>query len=160
MVNLDLQLIIEAKDLPSEQKIYNWVDTALSFFEFEHTPELTIRVVNSDEIQQLNHTYRHKNKPTNVLSFEFNQDLTFADEIEIENLQLLGDIVICHEVVKQEALEQAKTLEQHWAHMCVHGVLHLLGYDHIVDAEAEEMESLEIEIMQKLNFPNPYLDCN
>jgi len=95
-------------------------------------------------------TYRGKDRPTNVLSFPFE----CPDEVE---LLLLGDLVICRQVVEREAIEQEKPLMAHWAHMIVHGSLHLLGYDHIEDDEAEEMESLETEIMQGLGFADPYL---
>jgi len=102
------------------------------------------------ESRELNHTYRGKDKPTNVLSFPFEA----PPGIE---LPLLGDLIICRQVVEQEAQEQEKTLEAHWAHMVIHGSLHLLGYDHIEDDEAEEMESLETEIMLALGYPDPYI---
>lgn len=113
--------------------------------------ELNIRIVGIPEMTELNATYRHKNGPTNVLSFPFD----IPDGIELD-LPILGDLVICAEVVNQEALDQGKTREAHWAHMVIHGVLHLLGYDHENDHDAELMESLEITIMNKLKFPNPY----
>ncbi|RKS87101.1 putative rRNA maturation factor [Orbus hercynius] len=145
---LDLQIATENDDnLPSEQQINQWLNVILP--PFMANAELTIRIVDADESQQLNHTYRHKDKPTNVLSFPF------ESPIEIET-PLLGDLVICKKIVEQEAQEQNKSLSAHWAHMIVHGCLHLLGYDHIEDDEAEEMESLEIEIMAQLGFDNPY----
>jgi probable rRNA maturation factor len=107
------------------------------------------------ESQELNHQYRGKNKPTNVLSFPFEIPEHLPEGVEIE---LLGDLIICAPVVEREAQEQNKALLAHWAHMTLHGCLHLLGYDHIEDKEAEEMESLEIEILQKMGFPNPYND--
>ena len=97
-------------------------------------------------------TYRGKDKPTNVLSFPF------ECPPGVEDFPLLGDLIICRQVVEQEASEQQKTLESHWAHMVIHGSLHLLGYDHIEDDEAEEMEALEKEFMQALNYPDPYKD--
>src|SRR5690606_24067449 len=93
--------------------------------------------------------YRHQDKPTNVLSFP-------ADIPAELNLPLLGDLVICAPVVEREAMEQRKTLEAHWAHMVVHGTLHLVGYDHITEPEAEEMESLETKILTGMGFPPPY----
>lgn len=102
------------------------------------------------ESRDLNNTYRGKDKPTNVLSFPFEA----PPEVE---LPLLGDLIICRQVVEREAAEQEKTVEEHWAHMVVHGSLHLLGYDHIEDSEAEEMEALETEIMQSMGYADPYL---
>ena len=113
---------------------------------------MTIRIVDEAESNDLNLTYRGKDKPTNVLSFPF------ECPPGVEDFPLLGDLIICRQVVEQEASEQQKTLESHWAHMVIHGSLHLLGYDHIEDAEAEEMEALEKEFMQALNFPDPYKD--
>ena len=112
--------------------------------------EMTVRIVDEAESHDLNLTYRGKDRPTNVLSFPFE----CPDEVE---LPLLGDLVICRQVVEREAIEQEKPLMAHWAHMIVHGSLHLLGYDHIEDDEAEEMESLETKIMQGLGFADPYL---
>ena len=102
-----------------------------------------------EESQQLNSQYRQKDKPTNVLSFPFE----VPEGIE---LNLLGDLVVCASVVEQEAKEQNKVLFHHWAHMIVHGCLHLLGYDHINDADADEMEALEVKILAKLAISNPY----
>ncbi len=107
--------------------------------------ELTIRIVDKKEITELNSTYRHKNKPTNVLSFPFDMPEECEDEIPI-----LGDIIICAEVIQEESLQQEKTVEAHWAHMVVHGALHLLGYDHEKDHEAEIMEAEEIKILEGL----------
>ncbi|KZZ19879.1 rRNA maturation RNase YbeY, partial [Oleiphilus sp. HI0080] len=111
--------------------------------------ELTIRVVDTPEIQELNANYRDKDKPTNVLSFPFEA----PEHIELD---LLGDLIICAQVVNAEAKEQNKDEKSHWAHMTVHGVLHLLGYDHIDDIEADEMEGLEIKILHELGYANPY----
>lgn len=145
---LDLQIATQdQQNLPSEEQINKWLNVILP--QFMPNAELTIRIVDEAESQQLNNTYRHKDKPTNVLSFPF------ESPIEIET-PLLGDIVICKQIVEQEAKEQNKSLSSHWAHMITHGCLHLLGYDHIDDEEAQEMESLEIEIMAELGFANPY----
>jgi len=111
--------------------------------------ELLIRFVDKQEIQQLNKDYRHKDKTTNVLSFP--SDLP----IEIDEL-ILGDVVICIDVVIEEAQLQEKRFEDHLVHMAIHGTLHLLGYDHIKEEEAIEMESLEIKILEKLKIDNPY----
>lgn len=147
-IDLDLQYAVAGHaGLPGDVQLKRWVDMALTGFVEE--AELTIRIVEPDEIQALNRSYRHKDKPTNVLSFPFEA----PPGVE---LPLLGDVVICAEVVAQEAQEQGKPLFEHWAHMVVHGVLHLLGYDHIEDDEAEEMESLEIEILAGMGIRNPY----
>ena len=111
--------------------------------------ELLLRIVDVAEIQMLNKTYRDKDKPTNVLSFP--SDLP----IEIDE-SILGDVVICTEVVTQEAKAQEKTFDDHLLHMAIHGTLHLLGYDHVDESEAQEMEALEIEILQKQQVTNPY----
>ena len=110
---------------------------------------MTVRIVDEAESNELNLTYRGKDKPTNVLSFPFEAPPGLE-------LPLLGDLVICRQVVEREAQEQGKPLMAHWAHMVVHGSLHLLGYDHIEDEEAEEMEALERDIMQELGFADPY----
>ncbi|RZN55114.1 rRNA maturation RNase YbeY [Avibacterium paragallinarum] len=148
-VIIDLQIATEnSENLPSEQQFQQWATAAVQAENLE--PEITIRIVDEVESQQLNATYRGKDYPTNVLSFPFE----CPEEVE---LPLLGDLVICRQVVEREAAEQGKPLMAHWVHMVVHGCLHLLGYDHIEDGEAEEMESLETEIMQELGFADPYL---
>ena len=113
--------------------------------------EVLLRLVDVDEIQQLNRDYRGKDQPTNVLSFP--SDLP----PEIEEA-ILGDVVICLEVVRKEALEQDKSFEDHLLHMAIHGTLHLLGYDHMEEDEAETMESLEIKLLADLGVDNPYSD--
>ena len=145
---LDLQIATEDnQNLPTEAQIMQWLEVILP--QFMDNAELTIRIVDKQESQQLNCTYRHKDKPTNVLSFPF------ESPIEID-VPLLGDLIICKQVVEAEAEQQLKSLTSHWAHMIVHGCLHLLGYDHILDEEAEEMENIEIDIMQQLGFEDPY----
>ncbi|TCP96938.1 putative rRNA maturation factor [Cricetibacter osteomyelitidis] len=149
IVNIDLQIACENEQgLPTLEQIEQWAITAVR-------PEIqdldmTVRIVDEAESRELNLTYRGKDKPTNVLSFPF------ESPAEVE-LPLLGDLIICRQVVEQEAKEQNKPLMAHWAHMVVHGSLHLLGYDHIEDNEAIEMESLETEIMQSLGFEDPYI---
>ncbi|WP_165310588.1 rRNA maturation RNase YbeY [Vibrio ziniensis] len=148
-IALDLQLAVEDENgLPSEEHFVTWLEAAIT--PFQQQAEVTIRIVDSEESHQLNMDYRGKDKPTNVLSFPFEAPPGME-------LDLLGDLVICRQVVEQEASEQNKPLLAHWAHMVVHGSLHLLGYDHIEDDEAEEMESLETELLQKLGFDDPYL---
>jgi len=111
--------------------------------------ELLIRVVDANESQSLNKDYRDKDAPTNVLSFAL-------DTPEFITPRMLGDLVICAEVVEFESREQGKSCDAHWAHMVVHGVLHLLGFDHQDDKQGQQMEALEIEIMQALGFASPY----
>jgi len=148
-VILDLQIACsDPTGLPTEDNFQHWLDAVIPKFQAES--EVTIRLVDSGESQTLNATYRGKNTPTNVLSFPF----------EVPNgieLPLLGDLVICRQIVEQEAQEQNKPVLAHWAHMVIHGSLHLLGYDHLSDDEAEEMESLEAEIMLELGYADPYL---
>jgi len=145
---LDLQLATEAKDLPDEKQIQQWLEAAILPFQSE--AEVTVRIVDEAESQQLNFDYREKNKPTNVLSFPFE----CPPGIE---LPLLGDLVICAQVVAKEAAEQHKSLSAHWAHMVVHGSLHLLGFDHINEEDATEMEAEEIQILAELGFADPYV---
>ncbi|MFQ3210260.1 MAG: putative rRNA maturation factor [Colwellia sp.] len=150
---IDLQIACSPTELPTEEQFQLWVDSALAEVSnsLEEDFELTIRLVNSEESQQLNNQYRRKDKPTNVLSFPFE----VPDGIE---LNLLGDLIICIEVMKQEAQEQHKVLFEHWAHLVIHGCLHLVGFDHISDSEALEMESIEITILKQLGIKNPYLE--
>ena len=146
---VDLQIATEnIEGLPTEEQIVQWATAAVQPEGDE--VEMTVRIVDEAESHELNLTYRGKDRPTNVLSCPFQ----CPDEVE---LPLLGDLVICRQVVEREAAEQEKPLMAHWAHMVVHGSLHLLGYDHIEDDEAEEMESLETQIMQGLGFDDPYL---
>ncbi|PMN00803.1 rRNA maturation RNase YbeY [Vibrio lentus] len=148
-IELDLQIAVENEQgLPTEQDIQLWLDKTIP--QFQENAELTVRIVDTEESHQLNHGYREKDKPTNVLSFPFEAPPGME-------LDLLGDLIICRQVVEKEAEEQNKPLLAHWAHMVVHGSLHLLGYDHIEDDEAEEMESLETEIMQTMGFEDPYI---
>ena len=149
-VILDLQLACaKSTGLPQAADFQRWLDAAI--LPFQEEAEVTIRLVDEAESNELNLTYRGKDKPTNVLSFPFE----CPPGVE---LPLLGDLVICRQVVEREASEQGKPLMAHWAHMVVHGSLHLLGYDHIEDGEAEEMEALEVEFMAALGFENPYQD--
>lgn len=148
-VILDLQIACaDSQGLPTEGDFQRWLEAVLPLF--QPVSEVTIRLVDEAESHDLNLTYRGKDKSTNVLSFPFEA----PPEIE---LPLLGDLIICRQVVEKEAIEQEKALLAHWAHMVVHGSLHLLGYDHIDDDEAEEMELIETEIMHGLGYPDPYI---
>ncbi|WP_410016086.1 rRNA maturation RNase YbeY [Sodalis sp. C49] len=149
-VILDLQVACaDPAGLPDEATFMRWLEGVLP--QFQDEAEVTIRLVDDAESHELNLTYRGMDKPTNVLSFPFEA----PPQVE---LPLLGDLIICRQVVEREAGEQDVPLEAHWAHMVVHGCLHLLGYDHIQDEEAEEMEALEADIMQALGYPDPYLN--
>ncbi|KJG20225.1 metal-binding heat shock protein [Photobacterium iliopiscarium] len=148
-IYLDLQLATaDETGLPTEAEFQQWLNAAVTPFQAD--AEVTILLVDKQESHALNLEYRGKDRPTNVLSFPFEA----PPEIE---MNLLGDLIICRQVVEAEALEQQKPLNAHWAHMVVHGSLHLLGYDHIEDDEAEEMEALETEIMQNMGFIDPYI---
>lgn len=146
-LSLDLQIADSDEEHPSLQALENWVLLALKGQKTE--AELTIRLVDEAEITALNKQYRHKNKATNVLSFP-------AEIPEHIDLPLLGDLVICSKVVKTEAEQQGKPLNDHWAHMVIHGCLHLLGYDHIDDDESEFMEQLETRLLAEIGIANPY----
>ncbi|MFJ2985830.1 MULTISPECIES: rRNA maturation RNase YbeY [unclassified Pseudomonas] len=149
MLELDLQRATDAA-APDDAAFRRWCELALR--QRTADSEMTIRLVDEAEGRELNHTYRHKDYATNVLSFP-------ADvPDELLDIPLLGDLVICIPVVEREAAEQGKALEAHWAHLVIHGCLHLLGYDHIEDNEAEEMEALERELLAELGHPDPYAD--
>ncbi len=132
----------------ASDQVVSWVESLAS--ETEEASELVIRVVNAYESQELNKTFRGKDYPTNVLSFP-------ADIQLPEGPTILGDIAICLPVVKREADEQSKRFDQHFAHMVVHGCLHLMGYDHEDEYDADQMEAKEIGILENLGYPNPYL---
>ncbi|MEI6353580.1 MAG: rRNA maturation RNase YbeY [Methylococcus sp.] len=134
-----------AASIPDIERFLCWAQAAHR----EDDLELSIRVVDEREGAELNWMYRQKEGPTNVLSFS-------CDVPEGVPCRLLGDLVICAPVVEREALEQGKPQEAHWAHLVIHGVLHLRGFDHVEEAEAEEMEAVEIKILQDLGYPNPY----
>ncbi|MGQ9659880.1 MAG: rRNA maturation RNase YbeY [Thermochromatium sp.] len=156
---LDLQVATKDVDYPLSSEFERWVRATLEQADpswQRPRVELTIRLVDPDESQSLNLQYRGRGTPTNVLSFPFEPPPGLKADDPIHDL--LGDLVICAEVVQREALEQGKTPEAHWAHMVVHGVLHLLDYDHGTDAAAAVMETLETAILGKLGFAPPYED--
>ncbi|AXQ98841.1 rRNA maturation RNase YbeY [Pseudoalteromonas piscicida] len=146
---LDLQLACEFDNLPSEAQFQLWAEQALT--QFREEAELTIRIADEHGSQELNSQYRGKDKPTNVLSFPFDA----PPGIE---LPLIGDLIICPQVVYQESVEQEKTFHDHFAHMVIHGCLHLLGFDHINEQDAVEMETIEKQILASLNIADPYRD--
>lgn len=151
ILTVDLQIACDNAGLPEEDSITAWAHAALSTR--HNDTELSVRIVDEAESQALNAEFRGNNKPTNVLSFPFELPEGIP---ESELNGLLGDLVICAPVIEREAREQQKPVGHHWAHMIVHGTLHLLGYDHIEDAEAEAMEQLEREILATINIPDPY----
>jgi probable rRNA maturation factor len=146
---VEVQYASTDRQLPSEAQINTWIEAALQ--QYSQQFSLCVRIVDSEESHSLNSQYRNKDKPTNVLSFSFEMPECIAGETEI-----LGDLVVCAPVVAAEAKEQNKALFDHWAHMIVHGVLHLLGFDHIKDSEALEMEQLERDILTVLSISDPY----
>lgn len=150
MIELDLQIASCAKQLPSHADFLIWCGLALR--QRSNASELTIRLVDAEEGLELNSTWRGKDYPTNVLSFPADIPDGLLD------IPLLGDLVICVPVVAKEAAEQGKALNAHWAHLVIHGCLHLLGYDHIDDEEAEEMEDLERQLLAEIGHPDPYHD--
>ena len=145
---LELQRTASGADIPEEKAFRHWVEAALSGR--RESAELVIRVVDEEEGRQLNRRYRGQDRATNVLSFPFEAPAMVETE-------LLGDLVVCAPVVVREAQEQAKAADAHWAHLTVHGLLHLLGFDHQNEREAAAMEKLEIVILAELGFPDPYL---
>lgn len=147
-LELDVQNATASPQSPSEAGLACWAQAALTGR--RERAELTIRLVDEPEGAELNRRYRGRRGPTNVLSFPF------EPPPGLPATDLIGDLAICVPVVEREAREQGKALEAHWAHMVVHGVLHLLGYDHRADAEAAEMEGLETLILHGLGFPPPY----
>lgn len=172
---VDYQLAVPASDeVPNATQIQTWLTLAIP----QSSAEVTVRIVNRSEIQMLNRDYRSQDKATNVLSFPFepwqsdapvvdeqlantaNPAATgaIASEQEAAINDYLGDIVICAEVVTREAAAQKKPLLHHWAHLIIHGALHLLGYDHIKEQEAAVMEALEVAILTELGIDDPYRD--
>ena len=138
---LNVQYACSAKQMPTISQFRQWAKASLRV-----ETEVTIRIVDEQEGRELNSTYRGKDYPTNVLTFQLT-----------DTPQLMGDIIICAAVVEAEAKEQNKTLEAHYAHLTVHGILHLHGYDHETEPQAELMEGLETAIVSKLGYPSPYL---
>lgn len=145
-VDVVIQFATRKPAVPLAADIRRWVRAALAD---RHNAQLTVRIVGTEEGTELNSQWRGKPGPTNVLSFP-------CDGIEGIAPNLLGDIVICAPVVAREAEEQGKPVQAHWAHMLVHGTLHLLGYDHQKPAEAAQMEQLETDILRKFGYADPY----
>lgn len=138
----------EEEDIPDAALVQQWAEKACLSDDQLVT---SVQIVSSDEMRELNNTWRGRNKPTNVLSFP----MQLPDEVD---LKILGDLALCAAVINSEARQQHKSAQAHWAHMVVHGMLHLQGYDHIDEAQADDMEALEISILNQLGFDNPYLE--
>lgn len=152
-LEVELQLASEDQGIPPEAAFRHWVEAAVA--RDDRSARVTIRVVDEAESAGLNQRYRQRQGATNVLAFPFEA----PPGIRVEDLDgVLGDLVICAPVVRREAGEQGKTLEAHWAHMAVHGTLHLLGHDHIRPEQARTMEALEVAILSALGFADPYRD--
>ena len=149
MARLELDVSYAARQpwVPSSRQLAGWADAALA--RTRRSTVLSVRVVGLARSRRLNARYRHKNRPTNVLSF-------VGPGPTPDGRYFLGELVICAPVVAREALAQGKTLESHWAHMTVHGVLHLLGFDHEARREAAKMAAREIQILDRLGFSDPY----
>ena len=148
---IELQYGCEAPDMPEAQALRQWLEAAAGMAGAHG--EILVRIVSPEESAELNHRYRDRDRPTNVLSFPF----TAPEGLPPEALPAqLGDLVICAEVVAREAREYERTPEAHWAHMLVHGLLHLLGHDHQQTDEAARMEALESRIMEQLGFADPW----
>jgi len=151
-MTLDVQIATDCIELPDSNSLSLWVELAI---ESAHEgAEVVVRVVDEAESAELNKTYRKKNGPTNVLSFPFEMPEGLPEEAL--SVDTLGDLVICAPVVLKEAAEQGKDSLAHWAHMVIHGCLHLQGYDHIEAQEAQVMEALEIKLLKSIGINNPY----
>jgi len=141
-LSLTVQYLSAQPDLPARHKFRRWVAAALS-----HNANVTIRIVDDAEGREHNRSYRRKDYATNVLTFVYE---------EVPGTELAGDVILCAPVVAHEALEQGKSLEAHYAHLTVHGVLHMQGFDHETDADAEVMEAMEVALLERLGYGNPY----
>ena len=161
-VKLDLQNPSNSESIPTLKEMTTWCEAAVQSKThqqaFENSLSVLIRIVDNDESADLNQTYREKEGPTNVLSFpnDIPEFMLGINELDEQNSHL-GDLIICESLVKKEASEQAKSLSSHWAHLIIHGILHLQGFDHIDDNDALTMEALEIQILERLGFSNPYV---
>lgn len=139
-IKVDLQIATKLKNIPSLNQFQTWVNCALS--KYPNRSEICIRIIDENESQKLNNSYRHQNHPTNILSFPYSED----------DSNLLGDLAICAHIIEKESKEQRIDLETHWAHIVIHGCLHLIGYTHDTESEAEKMEELESTLLKELEF--------
>lgn len=148
-IELELQIASDAQTLPHPSQFKEWVSRTLA--NRYDDLELTIRIVDEEEMVNLNESFRNKSGPTNVLSFPGEVNPNFG-------MHSLGDVVVCAPVVQREAEEAGITMLEHWAHMIVHGTLHLIGYDHVDPKDAQVMETLETKILTDLGYEAPYGD--
>ena len=151
---VEIQIACDDDTIPGQDELTRWVSRAFEATGRSDAGEVAVRVVDTQEMQELNRDFREKDKPTNVLSFPAGALEGLPSGAELP----LGDIVVCAPVVRDEALGQGKALGDHWAHMIVHGTLHLLGYDHETEPEALEMEGLETQILGDHGIANPYAE--
>ncbi len=153
-IHIDIQRASDELEGPTDEEIASWAEyTLLDQRTDIAVMELSVRLVDTDESAELNQTFRHKTGPTNVLSFPFDAPPGLPQQ---NDYRLLGDIVICAPLVAQEATQQDKSKQSHWAHLIIHGILHLLGYDHQNDNDAQEMERNEIRLLSHFEIPDPY----
>jgi len=145
MTKIEIQNASKDRDIPADKQLQDWATSALGDTDKDR---LTIRIVDEEESAALNRDWRGREGPTNVLSFTYGDDQHVPD--------YLGDIVICATVIMREASEQGKPVGAHWAHMIIHGILHLQGYDHQEQKETGEMEQLETRLLNAIGFNNPY----
>ena len=150
-IHVNLSIDTTTHDIPSSEELSSWFNTTATFIKDEIPDECSINVALIDQSysQHLNSQFRKKDKPTNVLSFP-------NHIIPGELSDSLGDLAICPDIVNQEAIDQNKPQSSHWAHMCIHGMLHLIGYDHETESDAKNMEQLEIAILSSVGYDNPY----
>ena len=153
-LDVDVEVACDAASVPSPTEFNQWASRTLAHVTESGSRELSVRIVDEAEIQHLNATYRCKDSPTNVLAFPVASEslAEWPDSLP----RPLGDLVLCASVVEREAEEQDKPAAEHWAHLTVHGTLHLLGFDHVTERGAIEMEGLEVEILAAGGIANPY----
>jgi probable rRNA maturation factor len=151
---IDIQIAVDDESVPSSVDIAIWINRAMRAAGRREDADVSVRVVNANEMQQLNSEFREQDKPTNVLSFPAGDIEGLPSDADVP----LGDIVVCAEIVRSEAKEQGKTDKAHWAHIVVHGTLHLLGFDHENASDAATMEGLEIKILTDNGIANPYTE--
>jgi probable rRNA maturation factor len=151
-VQVDVQNASDDHTAPETSIVESWIVRAIGASRPDGDTEVSVRIVDAAEIQALNSDYRGKDKPTNVLSFPTGEVAGLPADMPVP----LGDVVVCASVVRDEAAAQGKAISDHWAHMLVHGTLHLLGYDHETETEAAEMEALEARILSAHGVADPY----
>ena len=151
MIEINVQVESQNQKIPNNTQLEKWCSIVLKK---KQQYALCLRIVDKNESQNLNRKWRKKDYPTNVLSFPLDIPKGLFET------NFLGDIIICAPIIEQEAFEQKKDIQAHWAHIIIHGCLHLLGYDHITDEDAQVMEELEVNLLKKLGFSNPYIPNN